>query len=135
MKARIARSHGGPRIWLWGVLLSAAGVAGAADAHHAFVMFDTNHEITLDGAVKAFQWTNPHAWVELVVKDSAGKEVDWSIEGSSPNTLSRFGWTGASLKAGDHVQAVIHPLKNGAIGGSLVKITVNGHVVGAPKPN
>jgi len=135
MKARIARRHGALLVWLWGALLPVAGFAGAANAHHAFVMFDTNHEITLDGAVKAFLWTNPHAWVQLVVKDGAGKEVEWSIEGSSPNTLSRFGWTRASLKAGDYVQAVIHPLKNGAIGGSLVKITVNGHVVGAPKPN
>jgi hypothetical protein len=110
-------------------------VAGPALAHHAFAMFDTNREVTLDGTVKEFQWTNPHTWVQLLVKDSAGKEVEWSIEGSSPNNLARFGWTRTSLKAGDHVQAVVHPLKDGSIGGSLVKITVNGQVVGAAKPS
>ncbi len=110
-------------------------LAGPAAAHHAFAMFDTNRELTLDGTVKEFQWTNPHTWVQLLVKDSGGKEVEWSIEGSSPNNLARFGWTRNSIKTGDHVQAVVHPLKDGSIGGSLVKITVNGQVVGAAKPS
>jgi hypothetical protein len=110
-------------------------LAGPAAAHHAFAMFDTNREVMLDGTVKEFQWTNPHTWVQLLVKDSSGKEVEWSIEGSSPNNLSRFGWSRNSLKTGDHVQAVVHPLKDGSIGGSLVRITVNGQVVGAPKPS
>ena len=98
-------------------------------------MFDTNRELTLDGTVKEFQWTNPHTWVQLLVKDASGREVEWAIEGSSPNNLTRFGWSRRSLKAGDHVQAVVHPLKDGSIGGSLVKITVNGQVVGAAKPS
>ena len=110
-------------------------LAGPALAHHAFAMFDTNRELMLEGTVKEFQWTNPHTWVQLLVKDSGGKEVEWSIEGSSPNNLARFGWTRNSLKSGDHVQAVVHPLKDGSIGGSLVKITVNGQVVGAAKPS
>ena len=119
------------------VMLGMIGLlaSGPALAHHAFAMFDTNREVMLDGTVKEFQWTNPHTWVQLLVKDSAGKEVEWSIEGSSPNNLARFGWTRNSLKSGDHVQAVVHPLKDGSIGGSLVKITVNGQVVGAAKPS
>jgi hypothetical protein len=108
---------------------------GPALAHHAFAMFDANREVTLEGTVKEFQWTNPHTWVQLLVKDSSGKEVEWSIEGASPNNLARFGWTRNSLKTGDHVQAVVHPMKDGSIGGSLVKITVNGQVVGAAKPS
>jgi hypothetical protein len=120
-----------------GALLIGIGLAlaGPAVAHHAFAMFDTNREVVLDGTVKEFQWTNPHTWVQLLVKDTAGKEVEWSIEGSSPNNLSRFGWTRNSIRSGDHVQAVIHPMKDGSIGGSLVKITVNGQVVGAAKPS
>ena len=120
-----------------GASLGALGLAlaGPALAHHAFAMFDANREVMLDGTVKEFQWTNPHTWVQLLVKDPGGKEVEWSIEGASPNNLSRFGWTRNSLKAGDHVQAVVHPMKDGTIGGSLVKITVNGQVVGAAKPS
>jgi hypothetical protein len=125
MKKRIAGTLGA-----LGLLL-----AGQAWAHHAFSMFDTQKELTLDGVVKEFQWTNPHSWVQLLVKDSSGKEVEWSIEGSSPNNLARFGWKRTSIKAGDHVLAVIHPLKDGTIGGSLVKITVNGQVVGAQRPS
>ena len=120
-----------------GALLGAIGLclAGPALAHHAFAMFDTNREVMLEGTVKEFQWTNPHTWVQLLVKDSSGKEVEWSIEGASPNNLARFGWTRNSLKSGDHVLAVVHPLKDGSIGGSLVKITVNGQVVGTAKPS
>jgi len=110
-------------------------LCGPALAHHAFAMFDTNREVLLDGTVKEFQWTNPHTWVQLLVKDPSGKEVEWAIEGSSPNNLARFGWNRNSLKSGDRAQVVVHPLKDGTIGGSLVKITVNGQVVGAPKPS
>jgi hypothetical protein len=116
------------------ILLSLIG-AGQAQAHHAFAMFDISKEVTLDGVVKEFQWTNPHAWVQLMVKDASGNEIEWSIEGASPNSLARFGWSRGSLKAGDHVQATIHPLKDGHAGGSLVKIAVNGQIVGAPKPS
>lgn len=117
-----------------GLLASGALSAGHAQAHHAFTMFDARREITVEGTVKEFQWTNPHSWVQLLVKDGAGKEIEWSIEGSSPNNLARFGWTRGSIKAGDHATAVVHPLKDGSVGGSLVKITVNGQVIGAPKP-
>ena len=125
MKTRITAALGA-----LGLLL-----AGPVQAHHAFAMFDTNREVVLDGTVKEFQWTNPHTWVQLLVKEPSGKEVEWSIEGSSPNNLARFGWSRRSLKTGDRVQAVIHPLKDGSMSGSLVKITVNGLVVGAPKPS
>ena len=130
MKARMALAP-------LGALLVATGLAlaGPALAHHAFAMFDTNREVMLDGTVKEFQWTNPHTWVQLWVREPDGRAVEWSIEGSSPNNLARFGWTRNSLKTGDHVQAVVHPLKDGSIGGSLVKITVNGQVVGAAKPS
>lgn len=120
-----------------GASLGALGLvlAGPALAHHAFAMFDTSREVTLDGTVKEFQWTNPHTWVQLLVKEPGGKDVEWGIEGASPNNLARFGWSRNSIKAGDHVQAVVHPLKDGSIGGSLVRITVNGQVVGAAKPS
>ena len=106
-------------------------VAAPAAAHHSFAMFDTSREVVLEGVVRDFQWTNPHTWLEIAVRDSSGKETDWAIEGASPNSLSRFGWKRTSIHAGDRVQAVIHPNKSGAIGGSLVKATVNGQVVGA----
>ena len=89
--------------------------------------------VTRDGRVKEFLWTNPHSWFQLVVKDSSGKEVEWSIEGGSPNGLSRSGWKRTSLKPGDKAVAVIHPLKDGTNGGSLVTVSVNGVQIGGAR--
>ena len=113
------------------VILSAAVLsallANGASAHHSFAMFDNQQEKTLTGTIKEVQWTNPHIWVQVMVKDTAtAQDVEWSIEGGSPNNLARKGWSRNSMKAGDKVVVVIHPLKNGDNGGSLVKVTVNG---------
>jgi hypothetical protein len=109
--------------------------AGVAQAHHSFAMYDVAREVTVDGTVVDFQWSNPHSWVQIVSKDASGKELEWSIEGASPNNLARFGWTRRSIKAGDKIEAIIHPLKSGEAGGSLIKVTVNGQVIGASLPN
>ncbi len=111
---------------------AAALLAGApVIAHHSFAMFDNKQNMTLEGTVKEFQWTNPHLWVQLLVKDPAtGKEVEWSIEGGSPNGMRRQGWARTSLKPGDKAVVHIHPLKDGAPGGSLVSVSVNGQQVG-----
>ncbi len=119
------------------MMLAIAGVAvvglaaAPAFAHHSFAMFDNQKTVVLDGTVKEFQWTNPHSWVQLIVKDPAtGKDVEWSIEGGSPNGLSRYGWKRTSLKPGDKAQVTIHPLKDGTNGGSLAGVTVNGVKIG-----
>jgi hypothetical protein len=117
----------------WAALGAAAAVAlwaAPAFAHHSFAMFDNQKNLTLEGTIKEFQWTNPHSWVQLVVKDPSGKEVEWSIEGASPNGLSRRGWKRTSLKMGDKATVVIHPLKDGTNGGSLVSVSINGQSIG-----
>ena len=101
-------------------------------AHHSFSMFDLEKEITLVGEVKEFQWTNPHIWIQVLVAGDDGKVVEWSIEGNSPSTLSRQGWTKRSVKSGEKVTLVVHPLRDGQPGGSLVKVTLpDGKVVGS----
>jgi len=119
------------------VLITAflGAMAGAsAIAHHSFATFDQTKETTLVGTIKEVQWTNPHIWVQVLVKSPAGEVVEWSIEGGSPNGLSRQGWKRTSLNAGDPVEMVIHPLKDGSNGGSLVRVSVNGKIIGAPRP-
>jgi hypothetical protein len=98
------------------------GIAGRAQAHHSQAMFDLQKEVALQGTVKEFQWTNPHIWIQVLVNEG-GKEVEYSIEGSSPNGLARKGWTRNTLKQGEKISIVIHPLKEGALGGSFVKAT------------
>jgi hypothetical protein len=107
-----------------------APVSGTALAHHSFAMFDQGKETKLVGVIKEVQWTNPHIWLQVLVKDPSGKDVEWSIEGGSPNGLARQGWKRSSVKPGDQVEVVIHPLKNGDKGGSVMRVSVDGKPVG-----
>jgi len=121
------------RVVITGALLGLLSGAGAL-AHHSFATFDQTKETTLVGTIKEVQWTNPHIWVQVLVKNAAsGQTIEWSIEGGSPNGLSRQGWKRSSLNAGDPVEMTIHPLKDGTNGGSLVRVTVNGKLVGNPR--
>ena len=94
-----------------------AGVPAAA--HHSFAMFDQTKIITLEGTVTEFQWTNPHAFIEL---DAAGGR-HWSIELNSPNNLKRQGWSRDALKPGDKIKLRMSPLRNGKPGGLFLDLT------------
>lgn len=106
------------------VLAALAGSAGPAEAHHSYAMFDMGKEVSLVGTIKEFQWTNPHSWIWLDVPGADGKVEQWGIEGMSPNYLARRGWTKETLKPGDKVTVVIHPLKNQEHGGSFLRVTL-----------
>jgi hypothetical protein len=103
------------------VLAAAAG--SPACAHPSFAMFDQTRQVTLKGVVRAFQWTNPHAWVQLTVAGPDGQTREWAIEALSPNVLGRMGWKRTSLKPGDAVTAVINPTRDGSPAGSLIGVT------------
>ena len=108
--------------------------AAVAYGHHSYTKFDMNKTVTLEGTVKEFQWTNPHVWIQLMVKDpTTGAITEWSIESDSPNMLKRRGWTRKSLQPGDKAVALVHPQKLGdsVTSGALEKLTVNGQPVGA----
>ena len=117
----------------------AAGLMGAATvfAHHSFAMFDTTRRVTLAGTVTAFEWTNPHAYIELDVADENGavnnvkNVMHWTIELGSPSILMQGGWKFKDLKYGDKVTVVVNPLKNGQSGALLSRITLpDGRVLG-----
>jgi hypothetical protein len=100
-------------------------------AHHSFTMFDASKQITLNGTVTAFEWTNPHAYIEIDVPDESGVVKHWSIELGSPSILQQSGWKFSSLKKGDKTTLVINPLKNGQSGGFLNQATLpSGKIVG-----
>ncbi|HUI76599.1 MAG TPA: DUF6152 family protein [Bryobacteraceae bacterium] len=96
----------------------------AAFGHHSFAAFDMSKTATISGVVKEFQWLNPHSWIQLMVKDSSGNPVEWSIETSSPSGLVRQGWKPKSLKPGDQITIIMHPLRDGRPGGSLITVTL-----------
>ncbi len=113
------------------VILGLAGSALPAFAHHSFAMFDTTKRVTLAGTVTAFEWTNPHAYIELDVADERGAVKHWSIELGSPSILMQGGWKFKDLKYGDKVTAIVSPLKSGQSGALLSSITMpDGRVLG-----
>jgi hypothetical protein len=95
-----------------------------AVAHHSFAMFDTSRQTTLIGTVTAFQWTNPHAYIEIDVPDEAGAVKHWSIEMGSPSILLPGGWKHNTLKAGDKVTILANPMRNGDPGALLVQASL-----------
>ena len=89
-------------------------------AHHSFAMFDLGREVTVEGVTKELQFTNPHVWIQLMVPDGKGGETEWSIEGGSPNSLSRNGWRSTTFKPGDLVTVRLNPMKDGTPAGGFV---------------
>jgi hypothetical protein len=87
-------------------------VPHAAEAHHGWLEFDPNHEVTFEGTVTDFHYTNPHCVVEFDVKDEKGQVHKWQGEFSNPTQLSRKGWTPASLQAGDKVAISGNPARD-----------------------
>ena len=94
--------------------------ASAALAHHSFAMFDQSKTVTLEGTVKDFRWTNPHVFIEMLVKNDGGAEEQWSIEMTSPEHLARAGWRPSTLKPGDALTLSIHPMRDGIKGGQYL---------------
>ena len=109
--------------------------AAPALAHHSFAMFDQRKIMTLEGTVTEFQWTNPHAFVEMDVA-AGGATTHWSIELNSPNNLKRQGWSRSVLKRGDRISLRMNPLRDGSHGGLFLDVHLpDGRVLdsGLPK--
>lgn len=82
-------------------------------AHHAVVAYyDTSKQITIKGVVTKIEYTNPHAYVYLDVKDDSGNVEKWSIETDPPSILSRAGWKRTTLKEGELITASGFPAKD-----------------------
>jgi hypothetical protein len=96
-------------------------------AHHSFAMYDSTKTVVIDGTVKEFQWTNPHAilWILDGPHDDKRDPELWTVElPTSPGNLTRMGWTKHSLNPGERVAVEISPLRDGKHGGSFKKVTL-----------
>ena len=100
------------------VIIAGVGLALAAVpvwAHHAFAAeFDANKPIRLQGTVTKMEWINPHAWIHIDVKKPDGKVEQWMIEGGTPNTLFRRGFTKTSLVYGTVIVVDGYQAKDGS---------------------
>jgi uncharacterized protein DUF6152 len=103
----------------------ALGVGGVAAAHHSGAAYDLEHPTTMEGTVKTVNWTNPH--ITFVIESDAKDGVParaWVFEVSSPGVLTRSGWTKRSLQPGDHAVFRYAPLRDGTLGGFLLRVTL-----------
>jgi hypothetical protein len=98
---------------------------GIAAAHHSTAMFDMQHMVKVTGTVTQFDWTNPHTFIWMEVMNAqTGASENWSVEGMSPNYLSRNGWSRHTLKPGDKISMDVHLLKDGRKGGFCATVTL-----------
>ena len=84
-------------------------------AHHAFsAEFDAKKPVKLTGTVAKMEWINPHAWIHIDVKRPDGKVERWMIEGGTPNTLFRRGFTKNSVLPGTVIVVDGYQAKDGS---------------------
>ena len=97
-----------------GLICAALLSAIPAWAHHAFAAeFDIKKPVKLQGTVTRMEWINPHAWIHIDVKGPDGKITSWMVEGGSPNSLLRRGFSKQSLEEGTVVIVEGYQAKNG----------------------
>lgn len=100
-------------IWLAIALVALLATAQLL-AHHAFsAEFDANRPVQLKGTVTKMEWINPHAWIHIDVTMEDGKVEQWMIEGGTPNTLFRRGFTKQSLMPGTIIMVDGYQAKDG----------------------
>jgi hypothetical protein len=104
---------------------------GIGATHHSPSMFDGNRELTLTGTVREFQWSNPHSYIQLIVRSEDGTEQEWSIEMGANAYLYNLGWRPSTIKPGDELIVTVVPMRNGEPGGLLSNVTtLDGEPVG-----
>ena len=84
-------------------------------AHHSFAAeFDSNKQVKMTGTVTKIDWTNPHVWFYMDVKDESGKVTNWGFEMGPPHLLQGQGWTRTTMKLGDTITVEGSAAKNGS---------------------
>jgi hypothetical protein len=115
------------------VVLAVLPVAAPVSAHHSFAAeFDAKQKVSLTGVVTKVEWTNPHVWFWVNVKDEkTGDVVNWGAEMGSPNALQRTGWSHNTMKVGMVVSLTGSRAKDGSNRVNTNNVTVDGKRLGA----
>jgi hypothetical protein len=110
--------------WVGGVLGLLMAMTTTAVAHHSFAVFDHTRTLTIKGTVTKFQWTNPHAFLEVDIPQPDGTMKHFSIELTSINMMQRVGWRSNMINAGDKITAIVAPLLSGDPVGLGLEVTL-----------
>jgi hypothetical protein len=109
-------------------------VSVPALAHHSGAAYDHTKQNTVEGEVKEWRWSNPHAWLQIYVPGQNGDKKLWSFEATSPNILVKQGFTRKGMLPGDKIKVTFYPLGDGGPGGSLIRVVKDdGTVMGPPE--
>ena len=126
------------RVKVLGVLLVTASllaVSAPLGAHHGAASFDAERELTLEGAVTEWVWSNPHCFLKFDVTDESGAVTSWVTEVQNPTDMTARGWARTSFRAGDVVTVVLQPVKGGAPVGRIRSVLLpNGQTLSARGP-
>jgi hypothetical protein len=95
-------------------------------AHHSFAAeYDAKQPVKLTGAVTKVDWTNPHVYFFIDVKDPAtGRISNWAFEMAAPGALKNTGWTRNTMKIGDMITVEGTRAKDGGMHGNARNVTM-----------
>lgn len=109
-------------------------LAPPAMAHHSFAAeYDSSKVVTMRGYVTKVEWTNPHVWFYVNVKNPDGTVTNWGFEMGPPHGLQNRGWTRTTVKLGDEVIVNGTAAKNGSnrVNARSVTMASTGQKLGA----
>lgn len=113
------------------VLISFLLIAIPVLAHHGITSeFDPSKDVTVTGVLTRVDWTNPHIYWYVDVKDDSGNVQTWRFQGGPPSMLHRAGFYKADFKIGEVVTVSAKPAKDGSkLGFGTVIKYADGHKI------
>ena len=108
------------------LIAGAALLTGAVPVlgHHSFAPeYDAARPMALKGIVTRVEWTNPHIWFYVDVKDDQGRITNWGFSGGPPGVLQRRGISRNALKVGDAVSVEGFRARDGSNNASGGRVT------------
>jgi len=112
-------------LFLTGMAIATLLAASPATPHHAFASeFDINKPVSLTGPVTKMEWTNPHAWLFIEVKDDENNVQEWAVELVGINDLLRLGWGRDRVQLGDVLSVQGYGARNGTSTANAASVTI-----------
>ncbi len=110
------------RIIAWLGVLAVTAVPVLAH-HSAVAEYDLEKPVKVQGTVTRVEWSNPHIWFYVDVKNPDGSVTNWGFSGGAPGVLQRRGISRTAMNPGDVVKVEGFRAKDGSTNGSGNTVT------------